>query len=196
MRHVATVSNHIQNWSKQHSHNFGRSHDELRKASRTTTPKVCDARSLLMIDCRKLDGADRGKEAEIHVGRNSRIMTSIFGSNDHHELHNHRYVGISRFLSAKNVLIMICEGGRRSSVANAELWSSTLSRCGRCVHIRLTDTLVRTRFWEGQRRWKMPGVYQTVCQNCFKNHNDCVHAECSRLAAATRASDSALEASA
>ena len=40
-----------------------------------------------MIDCRKLDGTDRDKKLEIHVGRNSRIMKSILGSKDY-ELDN------------------------------------------------------------------------------------------------------------
>ena len=102
--------------SKQHIHKFGRSHDELATVAdhdkfaesfENNYPEVCDARSLWMIDCRKLDVTDRDKTLEIHVVRNSRIKTSILGSKDYHELHNHVYVGISRLLSAKNVLIMI-----------------------------------------------------------------------------------------
>ena len=96
---------------------------------------VCDGRSVWMIDCRKLDGSDQDENLEILVGRNSRIHELIFlGSKDQHEQHSHLYVGISRFLSAQNVLTIICESGRRSSVANAELWSSTLSRYGRYSH--------------------------------------------------------------
>ena len=50
-------------------------------------------------------------------------------------------MGISRFLSAKNVLIMICEIGRLSSVANAQLWSSTLNRFAISTqHYRKQDT--------------------------------------------------------
>ena len=123
-------------WSKQHTHKFGGSHDELATVAdydkfvesiKNNYPEVCDARSPWMINCRKLDCTDRDKKLKIHVGRNSRIMISGLGSRDHHELHNHLYVGISRFLSAKNVLIIICENGRCNSEANAELWSSTLT---------------------------------------------------------------------
>ena len=83
-------------WSKKHTHKFGRSHDELATAEydkfvesfEDNYPGVCDVRSVWMIDCRKLDGTDRDKNLEIHVGRNSRIMKSILGfsgSKDHHE---------------------------------------------------------------------------------------------------------------
>ena len=41
---------------------------------------------------------------EIHVGRNSRIMKCMLASKDYREQHSHLFVGISRFLSAKNVL--------------------------------------------------------------------------------------------
>ena len=120
-----------------------RSHDELATTAdydkfvesfENNYPEVCYARSVWMIDCTKLDGTDRDKNLEIHGGRNSRIMKSFLGSKEYHELHKDLYVGISRFLSAKNVLTMICENGRCNSVANAELWSSTLSRYGRYLH--------------------------------------------------------------
>ena len=56
-----------------------------------------------MIDCRELDDSDQDKDLEMHVGRNSRIRKSFLGSKDDHEQQRHLYVGISRFLSAKNV---------------------------------------------------------------------------------------------
>ena len=66
----------------------------------------------------------------IHVGRNPRIMESILESRDYHELHSRLYEGISRFISAKNVMIILCESWCRRSVANAKLWSNTLTRYG------------------------------------------------------------------
>ena len=60
-------------WSKQHTRKFGRSHDELAtvadcdmfaKSFENNCSEVCDARSLWMIDRRKLDGADRDKKLE------------------------------------------------------------------------------------------------------------------------------------
>ena len=65
-------------WSKQHTHKFGESHDELATVAdsdqfaesfENNNPEVCDARSPWMIDCKKLDGADRDKKLEIHVCR-------------------------------------------------------------------------------------------------------------------------------
>ena len=155
----------LTSWSKQHTHKFGGSHDELATAadcdkfvesSEENYPGVCDGRSVWMTDCRKLDGTDQDKNPEIHVGRNSKIMTSILGSKDHHERHSHLYVGISRFLSSKNVLIMICENGRRSSVANAELWSSTLSRHGRYLHSVSLIHLSERDFWKDTCGRKCP----------------------------------------
>ena len=39
-----------------------------------------------------------------------------------------------RFFSDKNIVIMICRSGRHRSVANAESWPNTLTRCGRRQH--------------------------------------------------------------
>ena len=59
-------------WSKQHTHKFGGSHDELATAAdydkfvesfEDNYPEVCDARSVWMVDCRKLDGTARAHEA-------------------------------------------------------------------------------------------------------------------------------------
>ena len=38
------------------------------------------------------------------------------------------------FFSSKNIVIMMCRSGRHRSVANAELWSNTLTRCSRHQH--------------------------------------------------------------
>ena len=147
-------------------------------------PGVCDGRSVWMIDCRKLDDPEHDVKPGIHVGRNPRIMRSILGSKDYHELHSRLYEGISRFLSIKNVVIMICESGRHRSVANSELWSSTLSRYGRFLHSVSLIHLSEHDFWKDTCAGK--------CSECNKQstktfhiHYDCVRAECSRLAPAT-----------
>ena len=94
---------------------------------------------------------------------------SILGSKEYHEQHSHLYVGISRFFTAKNVLIMICENGRRSSVANAVLWSSTLSRYGRYLHsVSLIHLSERDFFLERHVRRKVFGMQQAVFQS-FSN---------------------------
>ena len=110
-------------------------------------------------------------------------MKSIFGSKDYHVLHNHLHVGISRFFSAKNVLIMICENGRRNSVANAELWLSTLSRyCGYLHSVPLMHLSERD-FGKDSCARKCPECRRQSPKS-FQIHHDCVRAECSRLAAA------------
>ena len=127
-------------------------------------PGVCDGCSVWMIDCRKLDDPEHDVKLGIHVGRNPRIMRSILGSKDYHELHSRLYEGISRFLSIRNVVIMICESGRHRSVANSELWSSTLSRYGRFLHSVSLIHLSEHDFWKDTCAGKC-GVQQTVHQN-------------------------------
>ena len=134
-----------------------------------------------MIDCRKLDSTDRDKNLEIHVGRSSRIMKSILGSKDYQELHSHLLVGISRFLSTKNV--MICENCCCNSVPNAELWSSTLSRYGRYLHSVSLMNLSKRDFWKDTCAGKCSECRRQSSKT-FQIHYDCVRAECSRLAAA------------
>ena len=92
-----------------------------------------------MIDCRKLEGTDRDKNLEIHVGRNSRIMKSFLGSKDYHELHSHLYVGISRFFSAENVLIMICENGRRNFCCERRVVVKYVESLRQMLSLRFTD---------------------------------------------------------
>ena len=127
------------------------------------------------VDCRELDGADQDKNLEIHVCRNSRIMKSILGSEDFHEQHRHLCLGISQFLSAKNVLIMICENGRCSSVANTELWSSTLSCYGRCLHSGVLIHLSGRDFWIDTCAGKCP-EFRKQSAKTFQIHYDCVRA--------------------
>ena len=62
---------------------------------------------------------------------------------------------------------MICEKGRRNSFANAELWSSTLSRYSRHLQ-RFTAASVRTRFLERHMRQEVSGMEKAVFKNLSK----------------------------
>ena len=85
---------------------------------------------------------------------------------------------MSRFLSAKNVVIMICRSGRRRSVANAE-WSNTLTRYGRLLHSIHLLHLSDLDFWE-----KTCAGNSSECSKqfirVFQAHYDRVQAECLR----------------
>ena len=70
------------------------------------------------------------------------------GSKDYHELHSRLYDGMSRFLSGANVVIMMCKSGRRRSIANAELWSKTLTRYGRLLHSVSLLHVSELDFWK------------------------------------------------
>ena len=74
---------------------------------------------------------------------------------------------------------MICRSGRHRSVANAELWSNTLARCGRLQHSVSLLHLSEWDFWENTCAGK--------CSECskqsvsiFQTHHHRVQAECSR----------------
>ena len=69
-----------------------------------------------------------------HIGPNPQIRKSILESGNYHAVHDRLYEGMYRLFSNKNRVIMICRSGRHGSVANAELWSNTLTRCGRRQH--------------------------------------------------------------
>ena len=77
-----------------------------------------------------------------------------------------------------------CESGRRSSVANAELWSSTLGRSGRYLHSVSLVQLSEGAFWKDTCAGKCPECIKQSAKT-FQIHYDRVRAECSRLAAAT-----------
>ena len=79
---------------------------------------------------------------------------------------------------------MIYESGRCSSVANAELWSSTLRRCERYVHSVSLIHLSERDFGKDKGAGKCPECIKQSA-NTFQKHNDCGRAECSRLAAVT-----------
>ena len=143
-------------------------------------PGARDARSVWMIDCEKLDGSDQDKNLEIHVGRNSRIMKSILGSEDYHAQQTHLYVGVSQLFSAKNVLIMICKNWCHRSVANAESWSTMLTRYGRLLHsvstLHPSELDFRKDMCTGTR-----SKCSKQSANLYQTHHGCVRAECSRL---------------
>ena len=106
------------------------------------------------------------------------------GSKDYHELHSRLQDGMSRFLSGKNVVIMICKSGRRRSVAHAELWSNTLTRYGRLLHSVSLLHLSEPDFWQDT----CAGKCSECCKQStriFQTHYDCVRAECSRLVSAS-----------
>ena len=52
-------------------------YDKFAESFENNNTEACNARSLWMIDCRKLDGTDRDP------GRNSWIMKSVLGSKDY-----------------------------------------------------------------------------------------------------------------
>ena len=54
-------------------------YDKFLDSFEDSYPGACDGRSVWLIDCEKIDGSDQDKNLEIHVGRNSTIMKSIFG---------------------------------------------------------------------------------------------------------------------
>ena len=143
-------------WSTQRCPKFGRSYDELETEAdndkfvdsfEDNYPGVCSGRPTSKIDCRNFDDPDCDKRLRIHVGRGPRIMRSIMESKNYHELHSRMYAGMSRF-SSTNVVIMTCRSGRHRSVAKAELWSNTLTRCGRQRHSVSLLHLSGLDFWE------------------------------------------------
>ena len=85
-----------------------------------------------MTDCRKFDDPDCDKSLRTHVGRNPK---------GYHELHRRLYEDMSRYLSRKNIVIKICKSGRYRSVANAEMWSKTLT------HSDVTNSGERVLSW-------------------------------------------------
>ena len=93
-------------------------------------PEVSNSRSAWLMDCRDLNDAGCDKLLKRHVGKNPRIMKSTMASLGYHELHSRLYEDMSRFLSRKNIVIMICRDGRYRAVANAEMWTNTLTRHG------------------------------------------------------------------
>ena len=95
---------------------------------------MSDGRSVWTIDCRKYDDPDNDRGLWQHMGRNPKITTSILESENYYPVHGCLYHGMHRFFSNKIIVIMICKSGGHRSVANAELWSNTLTRCSQRQH--------------------------------------------------------------
>ena len=161
-------------WSKEHTHKFGGSHDDLATVAdcdkfaesfEDNYPEVCDARSQWMIDCRKLNGTDRDKKVEIHVGRNSRIMKSIFGIQKlPRAAQSCKRGNITTPLSQerpdhdlrKRTPQFCCR--RRVVVKYVESLRQTFT-------LRFNDAAVRTRCLEGHMRQEVYGMQKAVFEN-------------------------------
>ena len=181
-------------WSTHRRHEFWGSHEELdtgghRGRQRQVCSQfcednyfgMCDGRSIWMIDCRKFDDPDNDKSLRKHIGRIPRITKSIWISKNYHALHSRLYDGMHRFFSSKNIVIMICGSGRHRSVANAELWSNTLTRCSRHQHSVSLLHLSELDFWTIRVQENVRNAANESVR-IFQTHYDRVQAECSRHA--------------
>ena len=92
-------------------------------------------------------------------------MKSIQESENYHALHSRLYDGMHWFFSSRNILIMVCRSGRHRSVASAELWSNTLTRCGRRQHFVSFLHVSELDFWRNTSVQKLFGMQQTVTQS-------------------------------
>ena len=116
-----------------------------------------------------------------------RRSRSPFGNPRNYDaLHRRLYDGMHWFFSSKNIAIMIRRSGRHRSVANAELWSNTLTRCSRHQHSVSLLHLSELDFWEN--------TCAGNCSECskqslrvFQAHHDQVQAECERRVPAPHA---------
>ena len=150
-------------WSKQHTHRFGGSHDELATTAdfdkfaesfENNCPEVCDARSLWMIDCRKLtvriatrswrcneiyfgiQGLPRGVQSSIR----GHVTIPLSQERPDHDLR-------------ERTLQFCCE--RRLVVKYVDSLRQILT-------LRLTDASVRTRFLERRMRREVSGMQKAV----------------------------------
>ena len=155
-------------WSTHRRQEFWWTHEEL------LTKEDCDkfVRSfkdnciqIWTIDCRRFNDPDNDRSMRNHIGRNPKIMKSILESGIYHAPHDRQYDGMHRFFSDKNIVIMECRSGRHRSVANAELWSNTLTRCSRHQHSVSLLHLSELDFLEKYVRRKLFGMQQTVTQS-------------------------------
>ena len=124
-----------------------RTYDKFVCSFKDNYPGMCNGRSIWTIDCRKFDDPDNDRSLRKHIGRKPKIMKSISESENYHALHSRLYDGMHRFFSSRNIVIMICRSGRHCSVANAELWSNTLTRCGGRQHSVSLLHLSELDFW-------------------------------------------------
>ena len=130
-------------WSTHRRHEFLGTHEEQRtnedydkfvRSFKDSYTGMCKGRSIWTIDCRKFDDPDNDRSMRNRIGRNPKIMKSVLESGNYHALHDRLYDGMHRFFSDKNIVSMVCRSRRHRSVANAELWSNTLTRCSRRQH--------------------------------------------------------------
>ena len=135
-------------WGSYEELNTGADYDKCVDSFEDNDPETCNGRSIWMIDCRKFDDPDSIVNMRKHIGRNPRIMRSIMESKNYHELHSRLYDGMLRFVSSKDIVIMICRSGLCRSVANAELWSNTLARYSRHPHSVSLLHLSELDFWK------------------------------------------------
>ena len=144
------LANFEQSSWTHHRHEFWVTHEEPRKDQAyhefVHSFKV-HGRSIWTIDCRKFDDPDNDRSLRKHFVRNLKIMKSIMESGTYHELRGRLHDGVHRFFSNRNIVIMICRSERHRSVANAELWSNTLTRCGRRQHSVSLLYLSELDFW-------------------------------------------------
>ena len=143
-------------WSTHRRHEFWGTHEELHtkkdfdkfvRSLKDNDPGMSDGRSTRRIDCRKFDDPDNDRSLRKHIGRNPRITKSIL--ENFHALHSRLYDGMRWFFSSRDIVIMTCRSGRRCSVANAELWSNTLTPLrSRHQHSVSLLHLSELDFWE------------------------------------------------
>ena len=138
-------------------HEFWGTHEELRTKEdydkfvhsfKDNYPGKCKDRSVWTIDCRKFDDPDNDRSMKKHIDRNPKIMKSILESGNYHAVRDRLNEGMYRLFSDKNMVIMMGRSGRHRSVANAELRSKTLTRCGRRQHSVSLLHLSELDFWE------------------------------------------------
>ena len=156
-----------------------RTHDKFVCSFKDNYTGICKDRSIWTIDCRRFDDPDNDRSLRKHIGRNPKIVRSILESENYHALHGRLYDGMRRFFSDKNTVIMICRSGRHRSVANAELWSNTLTRCGRRQH--------SVSLFHSSEQDFLGNTCGGNCSECskqslraFQAQYDQVQAECSR----------------
>ena len=183
----------VTTWSKHRCHKFWGLRKELTTKAdyvkfpgsfEINYPGVSDGRSAWMIDCRELNDPECDKLLKIHVDNNPRIMKSTMASSGYHELHSRLYEDMPRFLSRKNIVIRICRDGRYRSVANAEMWSNTLTRNGQSRHSVSLLHLAELDFWQNTCEGKCPGCIKETTRTS-QRYYDCSRAECSRLASSS-----------
>ena len=129
-------------WSTHRRHEFWGTHEELHtkevydkfvRSFKDNYLGICKDRSMCMTDGRKFDDPDNDRSMRKHIGPEPEDHEVHVGIREYH-VHDRLYEGMYRFFTNNNIVIMICRSGRHRSVANAKLWSNTLTRCGRRQH--------------------------------------------------------------